>query len=116
MLFVLARTIEPAIVRNVHEKVNRRAVAVLPAILSRQERVAVLVANEHAEMIRFLLGGELQAGQLLALADAVVEVVGGESLKKRQPVRERHILAERDAVNLVITAADVAVGIDQEGG
>ena len=116
VLVVFAGAVEPAIVGDVEQKI-RRCLAVAAAIGTSHLRVGVLVADKDAEgetPARRRID-ERQARVLLARPDAVIEIVGSEIVHPRQPIAERHVFAERHAMDLVVASGGFAVAIDQDG-
>ena len=59
--------------------------------------------------------GEREARACLARPDAVIEIVGSEGIHPRQRVAQRHVLAEGNAVHLVVAAAGLPAALDQDG-
>ena len=106
---------QPSLEMLIRKSDGRLAVAA--AVRPRQLRVGVLVANEDAEGVMLVRGGivEPESREFLPGPNAVIEIVGGEGVHPRQPIAQRHIFAEGDAMHLVVASADLPVALDQDG-
>ena len=109
---MLTGAVKPAVIGDIEQEVDRRRRAAGSNVLAGQIGVGIFVTDDHAEVVS--IQGE--AGEAFAGADAVIEIIRCKSIHPGQPLPQRHIFAEGDAVHLVIMTGIAAVFVDQEGG
>src|SRR5262249_19103624 len=108
MLFMLTRSIKPAVVGDVDEEVGRRTVSGGRCVVLRQLRVGVFVTDQDAIPIRI----ERKSLLRFTRPDAVIEIVRREFLHPGKCFSERHIFAERHTMYLVVSTGYDAIGCD----